>query len=122
MKAIERYILTAAVAAAAFLPATGASGQTSERVTAAGPVAETSMQSVPEQPLGPDSATVYTIEQCYTLVQENYPLVKRYELLDLTEEYTLKNAYMNYFPQISLQGSASWQTDVLEFCWSSHLT
>ncbi len=115
MKAIERYILTAAVAAAAFLPATGASGQTSERVTAAGPVAETSMQSVPEQPLGPDSATVYTIEQCYTLVQENYPLVKRYELLDLTEEYTLKNAYMNYFPQISLQGSASWQTDVLEF-------
>lgn len=98
MKAIERYILTAAVAAAALLPATGASGQTSERV-----------------PVDPDSATVYTIEQCYTLVQENYPLVKRYELLDLTEEYTLKNAYMNYFPQISLQGSASWQTDVLEF-------
>lgn len=42
-------------------------------------------------------------------------MVRRYELLDLTEEYTLKNAYMNYFPQISLQGSASWQTDVLEF-------
>ena len=62
-----------------------------------------------------DSAEVYTIEQCYDLVRQNYPLVKRYELLDLTEEYTLKNAYMNYFPQISLQGSASWQTDVLEF-------
>lgn len=62
-----------------------------------------------------DSVQVYTIEDCYSLVRENYPLVRRYELLDLTEEYTLKNAYMNYFPQISLQGSASWQTDVLEF-------
>lgn len=62
-----------------------------------------------------DSVETYTIEQCYDLVRDNYPLVKRYELLDLTEEFTLKNAYMNYFPQISLQGSASYQTDVLAF-------
>ena len=62
-----------------------------------------------------DGDSVYTIERCYALVEENYPLVRRYDLLDLTEEFTLKNAYMNYFPQISLQGSASWQTDVLEF-------
>ncbi|HIZ85688.1 MAG TPA: TolC family protein [Candidatus Coprenecus stercoravium] len=62
-----------------------------------------------------DSSAVYTIERCYELVEENYPLVERYKLLDLTEEFTLKNAYMNYFPQISLQGSASYQTDVLEF-------
>lgn len=62
-----------------------------------------------------DTAGVYTIEDCYKFVHDNYPLVRRYELLDLTEEFTLKNAYMNYFPQISLQGSASWQTDVLEF-------
>ena len=48
-------------------------------------------------------------------MEENYPLVRRYDLLDLTEEFTLKNAYMNYFPQISLQGSASYQTDVLQF-------
>ena len=59
--------------------------------------------------------SVYTIDRCYSLVRENYPLVDRYGLLDLTEEYTLKNAYMNYFPQISLSGSASWQTQALEF-------
>ncbi len=94
MKKIGQYILAAAVAVAAVLPVSGASA----------------MSAVQE-----DSADVYTIEQCYDLVRQNYPLVKRYELLDLTEEYTLKNAYMNYFPQISLQGSASWQTDVLEF-------
>ena len=62
-----------------------------------------------------DGDSVYTIERCYALVEENYPLVRRYDLLDLTEEFTLKNAYMNYFPQISLQGSASYQTDVLQF-------
>ena len=72
--------------------------------------AQEASEAVPAWPQG-DSAEVYTIEQCYDLVRQNYPLVKRYELLDLTEEYTLKNAYMNYFPQISLQGSASWQTD-----------
>lgn len=59
--------------------------------------------------------TVYTIERCYELVRENYPLVKRYDLIELTKEYTLKNAYMNYFPQISISGSASYQTDVLTF-------
>ena len=95
MKTTVKYILAAVLAAAAMLPV--------------------SAQDMPGQTMMPDSADVYTIEQCYDLVRQNYPLVKRYELLDLTEEYTLKNAYMNYFPQISLQGSASWQTDVLEF-------
>lgn len=64
---------------------------------------------------GQDTDSVYTIERCYGLVRDNYPLVNRYGLLDLTEEYTLKNAYMNYFPQISLSGSASYQTDALAF-------
>ena len=95
MKTTVKYILAAVLAAAAMLPV--------------------SAQDMPGQTMMPDSADVYTIEQCYDLVRQNYPLVNRYELLDLTEEYTLKNAYMNYFPQISLQGSASWQTDVLEF-------
>ena len=90
---ISQHIMTACLAAVAVL----ASGQT--------------VCAQEEQP----SDSVYTIERCYELVEQNYPLVKRYDLLDLTEEFTLKNAYMNYFPQISLQGSASYQTDVLEF-------
>lgn len=93
MKTVWKYIMPVAVAAAfSAVPA-----MASQQDSTAG------------------SVQVYTIEDCYSLVRENYPLVRRYELLDLTEEYTLKNAYMNYFPQISLQGSASWQTDVLEF-------
>lgn len=93
MKTVWKYIMSVAVAAAFSAVPAMASQQDSTA----------------------DSVQVYTIEDCYSLVRENYPLVRRYELLDLTEEYTLKNAYMNYFPQISLQGSASWQTDVLEF-------
>lgn len=93
MKTVWKYIMPVAVAAAfSAVPA-----MASQQDSTAG------------------SVQVYTIEDCYSLVRENFPLVRRYELLDLTEEYTLKNAYMNYFPQISLQGSASWQTDVLEF-------
>lgn len=55
----------------------------------------------------------YSLEQCYQLTQENYPLVKRYNLIELSETYNLKNAYMKYFPQISISASASIQTDVL---------
>ena len=55
----------------------------------------------------------YSLEQCYQLTQENYPLVKRYNLIELSETYNLKNAYMKYFPQISISASASVQTDVL---------
>lgn len=61
------------------------------------------------------SGDVYTLEMCYDMVRENYPLVKRYELMELAEVYTLKNAYMMYFPQISVAGQASYQTDVLKF-------
>ena len=111
MKTTVKYILAAALAAAAVLPVSGASAMSAERVLTGSEELETFRQDSLEQ----DAPDVYTIEQCYDLVRQNYPLVKRYELLDLTEEYTLKNAYMNYFPQISLQGSASWQTDVLEF-------
>lgn len=65
-----------------------------------------------------DSDTVYTIERCYELTENNYPLVKRYDLISLTEEYTLKNAYMHYFPQISLSGKASYQSEALAFPFS----
>lgn len=62
-----------------------------------------------------ETDSVYTIERCYDMVRENFPLVKRYDLIELTKEFTLKNAYMNYFPQIRISGSASYQTDALTF-------
>lgn len=57
----------------------------------------------------------YTIERCYELARENYPLVKQYDLIGITEQFTLRNAWSHYFPQISISGRATYQTDVISF-------
>ena len=33
-----------------------------------------------------------TIEECYRKAQENYPLIKQYDLIEKTKEYNLANA------------------------------
>ena len=33
-----------------------------------------------------------TLEQCYQLARENYPLIKKQELIKKTEQYTTENA------------------------------
>ncbi len=53
-----------------------------------------------------------TIEECQQKAQDNYPLIKQYELISLAEKYTLDNLTKNYLPQISLNGQASYQSDV----------
>lgn len=57
----------------------------------------------------------YTIERCYELARENYPLVRQYDLIGVTEQFTLKNAYTHYFPQVSISGKATYQTDVISY-------
>lgn len=66
-------------------------------------------------PFYADAQEVLTIERCYELARVNYPLVKQYDLIGITEEYTLKNAHMMLFPQISISGRATYQTHALEF-------
>lgn len=52
------------------------------------------------------------LEDCYQLAKQNYPLVKQRELIQRSKEYTVANATKAYFPQISIQGQASYQSDV----------
>ena len=47
-------------------------------------------------------AQTLTIERCYQLSAENYPLIKQYELIEKSQEYTLSNANKGYLPQVSL--------------------
>jgi len=47
-------------------------------------------------------AQILTIDQSYQLAIENYPLIKQYELIEKSKEYTLSNANKAYLPQISL--------------------
>lgn len=56
-----------------------------------------------------------TIEECYEKARNNYPLVKQYDLITISEKYSLQNASRVYIPQFSINGSATYQTQVLEF-------
>jgi len=47
-------------------------------------------------------AQVLSIDSCYALAVKNYPLIKQYELIEKTKEYTLSNAGKAYLPQVSL--------------------
>ncbi|MCD8072881.1 MAG: TolC family protein [Alistipes sp.] len=53
-----------------------------------------------------------TLEDCYEMAMDNYPLVRRYGLINLSEGYDLGNASKSYLPQFSLSGRATYQSDV----------
>lgn len=53
-----------------------------------------------------------TLGECRQLARENYPLVRKYDLIRQSEQYNLKNAAKGYLPQLSLSGKATLQTDV----------
>ena len=53
-----------------------------------------------------------TIEECQQLAQDNYPLLKRYNLIQQTTEYSLQNINRGYLPQLVFSGQATYQSDV----------
>jgi len=55
-----------------------------------------------------------TLDSCYVLAKQNYPLVKQYELIIKTKEYTIENISKGFLPQININGQASLQSDVTQ--------
>ncbi len=53
-----------------------------------------------------------TLDECQRLARENYPLVKQYELIALTTDYTVKNINRGYLPQLQFTAQATYQSDV----------
>jgi outer membrane protein TolC len=53
-----------------------------------------------------------SLDECQRAAMENYPLVRRYALIEKAAEYNLSNASKGYLPQITLSGKASYQSDV----------
>lgn len=53
-----------------------------------------------------------TLDECRRSAQENYPLVRRYGLIEKAREYDLSNAGKGYLPQFSLSGKATYQSDI----------
>lgn len=58
------------------------------------------------------------LQSCYELAEQNYPLVRQYELLEKSEEYSLEQVAAGNLPQLRLGGQLSYQSDVTEIPFS----
>ena len=55
-----------------------------------------------------------TLEQAQTLARENYPLIKRVDLIEKTKQYNIENAAKGWLPRIDINARASYQNEVTE--------
>lgn len=53
-----------------------------------------------------------SLDSCYSLAVANYPLVKQYDLIAQSEEYSLENVSKGYLPKIGFTGHATYQSEV----------
>jgi outer membrane protein TolC len=58
--------------------------------------------------------TQLTLEDCYEKARINYPLIKQKDYINRTKDYSVSNVWHGYFPQITLLGQATYQSDVTE--------
>jgi outer membrane protein TolC len=55
-----------------------------------------------------------TFEECCSLARDNYPLVKKYNLLELSRDYDMSNAAKGFLPQVSVSAGGYGFTDILD--------
>ncbi|NBA87452.1 TolC family protein [Emticicia sp. CRIBPO] len=53
-----------------------------------------------------------TLEACYELARQHYPMTKQRELISKSKEFSVLNASKGYLPQISINGQATYQSEV----------
>jgi len=53
-----------------------------------------------------------TLDECYAMAEQNYPLIKQRELIVKSKEYSIDNAAKGYLPQLAVNGQATYQSDV----------
>lgn len=53
-----------------------------------------------------------SLEECYALSRQNYPLLKQAGLISKAAEYSIDNAAKGYLPQLNISGQASYQSAV----------
>jgi outer membrane protein TolC len=56
-----------------------------------------------------------SLAECYRLARENYPAIKKMDLIAQTSQFTLENANKRYLPQVSFSGQASYQSQTISF-------
>jgi outer membrane protein TolC len=60
------------------------------------------------------NAQTLKIDDCYTMAKANYPLVKQYELIEKTKEFSIENAQKARLPQFGIYGQATYQSDITQ--------
>lgn len=58
---------------------------------------------------------ILTLEECYQLAKENYPSIKKLELIDKSKALNIENANKGFLPQLSFSGQATYQSEVTSF-------
>ncbi|WP_426324718.1 TolC family protein [Pedobacter sp. R-06] len=53
-----------------------------------------------------------SLQDCYQLAEQNYPLVKQRELITKTADYTIENIRKGLLPQLNIYGQATYQSEV----------
>ena len=56
------------------------------------------------------STNAQTLEECRKLAKENYPEIKHYNLLAMSEQFSLSNASKAWLPQVVVSGQMSYQS------------
>jgi len=57
-------------------------------------------------------AAQLTLEECYRLAEANYPLTRQRALIDKTRDYTIVNIAKGIYPQLDVNGTATYQSTV----------
>ncbi|HEY6436080.1 MAG TPA: TolC family protein, partial [Ignavibacteriaceae bacterium] len=58
--------------------------------------------------------TQLSLEDCYEKARINYPLIKQKDYIEKSKDYNVSNVWHGYFPQITLLGEATYQSDVTQ--------
>ncbi len=56
-----------------------------------------------------------TLDECKELARENYPVIRQYDLVEQSRDFSVSNAAKAYLPQISFSANASYQSDATKF-------
>jgi outer membrane protein TolC len=54
----------------------------------------------------------WTLDECRTKARENYPLIRKYGLIERAEAYDLSNVSKAWLPQLQLNMRAGYQSEV----------
>lgn len=73
-----------------------------------------SLISLTAIPMFTFSQELLTLDSCYQLARENYPLIKKHALIDKSKDFSIENIGTGDLPQIRLGGQATYQSAVTE--------